>query len=774
MEGHIFTEDLIDENYPKSLKAQVARLGKVDKIIHHIATPGGDCYAGYEGWHFLKSLGLPIKSVVEGQAQSMGTFMALAGDEVEILDPSVWMIHNPRMGSQGDADALSGGSSALRKIEDAMAKVYFEKNQASAAKNPEVIRLSFDEVKAMMKKETTMNAEETVKYGFADRMITPTGILKNQSPEQYSHLKAVALGTEKMEDKTLADTIKEGFTNILAKINGTTTAQTPPTPIVVTPPPAPKSLDLALKDGNMLVVQTENGDLVGKTATVNGSPAQDGTHDLGDGRQIVVAGGVITEVKEPETPEQKASREAQAAIVQAAADKKALEDQLAAAKAAEEKAKQEAATAATALSTIKTDLENLQLQTVGDDKNPNRPAAAVIMNGQMTEQERLKLYATRTFLAEHMPQLEHNYAGGKFKDGTRFSDYAPGRPNAVSILETNLSYTWNGNLSLDLFFKPTLNSPALTDIFTVDTGSADKKQYHIAPVMNKVLKPYTGCDQAVTGSQYSITSKSIQLKPFEMYEGWCKDDFTKQLLGQYNILAQEWLKTGTESFDPAGTPVDRIIIQALKDALRRDIFRRVSFARSGNSSADWNQITGFWTSLIDQSGASNYCVYRYGSALGTAALAAGTALTYLQGIYNNSSNLLKQQAIDSGRGQFLVTRSVWENYYDSLVAAGNVSADQYNNLQRGITKLEYKGIPVIPVTIWDDFLADSTNPLYSTTRHLIAFTLKDNHILGVENTADLGKIDSWFEKKDNKRYYRSNMTLGFLGPIHCDLTTISY
>jgi CRISPR/Cas system endoribonuclease Cas6 (RAMP superfamily) len=38
----------------------------------------------------------------------------------------------------------------------------------------------------------------------------------------------------------------------------------------------------------------------------------------------------------------------------------------------------------------------------------------------------------------------------------------------------------------------------------------------------------------------------------------------------------------------------------------------------------------------------------------------------------------------------------------------------------------------------------------------------------------LNKIDSWFEMKDNKRYYRANMVMGFLGAIHCDLTTISY
>ena len=60
---------------------------------------------------------------------------------------------------------------------------------------------------------------------------------------------------------------------------------------------------------------------------------------------------------------------------------------------------------------------------------------------------------TRTHLADNLPWLERHYKGGKYPDGTDFSSYrSTGGPNAVSILETNLNYTWNGVLSLDLFF----------------------------------------------------------------------------------------------------------------------------------------------------------------------------------------------------------------------------------------------------------------------------------------------------------------------------------
>lgn len=737
-EGHIFTDIPIDLEYPNYIENQLRNIGNVDKIVHHISSPGGSVYGGYKGFQKLRAAGKPIKTIIEGEAQSMATFMAMAGDEILIMDPSRFMIHNPHQEAFGDASALEENARELRRIEDEMAEVYAKRTGKPVAT-----------IKEMMKKETKMTAREAVEFGFCD------SIIDNRIDKKvYETLKAAAMGTEQKDEvKSLIEKIEQKIEGLFKKEQ---------------PKAEPKAVDLALKDGKMLNVESEDGILIGKSATVDGAPAPDGTHELADGKKIVTVGGVVTEILEPETPEQKQIADLQAKL-------QALEAEKAAQAEAAKKAEEQVQVTAKAAEEIKAQFEEIKKKTVGDDNPPKKGDKMEPIAIGKTSPQALGIYASRTFIADHMPWMEQYYPGGKYKDGTRFMDYRSNGPNAVSILETNLNYTWNGVLSTELFFKPTLSSPALADIFTIDLGATDKKLYHIAPNYNKVLKPYTGCDQPVTGSSYDITSKAIQLKPFQMYESFCKDDFTNQLSGQYNVLAQEWLKTGTESFDPAGTPIDRIIVEALKDSLRRDIFRRVSFGDISSPSADWNQIDGLWTNLIDQSGAqSNYCVYRAGSALGTGTLAAGAAQTALTAVFENSSPLLKEQGIDMGKGKFLVTRSVWENLYASYAATGAVTEQAFTNQVKGLPSLTFRGIPVVPVTIWDDMLTDAANPLFGTAKHLIAFTVKDNHILGVENTADLNKIDSWFEKKDNKRYYRANMVMGFLGAIHCDLTTIAY
>lgn len=746
-EGHIWIDEQITPDTYTMVKQRLAEFSGKDKIVLHIASPGGSVYAGYNIYNALKLSKKSIKTIIEGEAQSMATFIALAGDEVEICNPSVFMIHMPHSGVEGTAEQFEQGASELRTIENDMAEAYSAKT-----------KLPIEQVKEMMKKTTTLNAKQAVEYGFADRVLG-------------SYMQAVALG------QTIKKPMKE---NILTKIIKMAAE--------ALPGGGPVAMEYKTADGKTLVVSED-----GKTATIDGQPAS-GSIALSDGRTIICENGAVVSIQEAAAAPQPApTPQPQPTPAPAPAPVQTAEQRLAAAEAelAKIKAEKDAADAAKAeaeqkaleaskekektvlaLSQIKQEVEKMKTETVGDDTPPaigHKPFAI----GHRVDPQAMSVNASRTFIADHMPWLERYYKGGKYSDGTDFISYRTTGPNAVSILETNFNYTWNGVLTTDLFFKPSLDSPALSDFFTIDLGATDKKRYNLITPISKVLKPYTGCGGSPAGNRQLITNTTIQLKPFQMYESWCKDDFTGQLSGTYNFLAQEWLKTGNASFDPAGTPINTIIMDSLKDALRRDIFRRAFFAAGNSSSADYNQIDGFWDRNIDSSGASNYCVLRYGSALGTAALGSTAANDYFTGIYNNSNLLLKQEVIDKNQGTFWVTRSVWENYFNYLVGVGAVTEQAYDKYINGGLRLTFRGMPVIPVNLWDNDLADSSNPLFGTTRHLIAFTMKKNHILGVENNSDLEKIESWYEMKDQKRYYRSNMVMGYQY-LHCDLTTISY
>jgi len=121
--GGIYVYDEMGDNFHKEVNASLQKpLNKdSEEVTLHIQSPGGNVYAGYNAYHILKLSGKRIKSKIEGEAQSMATFLSLAGDDIEIYNPSVYMIHFPSAGIQGTADDMENGASELRNIENDMA-----------------------------------------------------------------------------------------------------------------------------------------------------------------------------------------------------------------------------------------------------------------------------------------------------------------------------------------------------------------------------------------------------------------------------------------------------------------------------------------------------------------------------------------------------------------------------------------------------------------------------------------------------------------------------
>lgn len=743
-EGQIWIDEEITEDTYQSVKAQLINTSAAPKLTLHIASPGGSVYAGYKIYHAIKNSRKPIEVIVEGEAMSMGSYLMLLGPS-KACNPSRIMIHNPQSGVEGTSADMINGANELIKIEEEMAQEYSRKTG-----------IPVDKIKMMMEKETYMTAQEAKDMGFVDEVVSNT------------YLKAVAIG-KPMKEKSIAQKALALAQEALATIGI-----------------KPQAVALETDKGT-LNIDSADGEYAGKPATLNGQPAN-GTYMLQDGRSITCENGVVTSVSEAaaakqttptpqpapfapvqapvQTAEQRiAAMEAEFAQIKA--QKAEADVAKAKAEAATAKAEQEKNTVATALAKIE---KELATTTVGENEPPYKgmkPINSPFAIGETSEwQER-----TALFLNEHFSWMKDRYPKGHFDKYVNSATSKYG-PRAVSILETNFNYTYDGILTDQIYYKPSQTAPALADIFTIDQGIKALKQYNLVTQLNKVVKPYTGCDRAFNGNRQLITNTTVRTKEFQVSESWCKDDFTGYLTGAYNVLAQEWLKTGIDSFDPSGTPINRVVDKLLTEAIKRDIFRRVSFAAGNSSDDDYNQIDGLWDRLIDSSGASNYCVYRAGSALGTAALSSGNALTYLEQAYAGSNILLKEQ-VDAGNAVFWVTRSIWENYYNSLIGTGAVTEQQFVNLQKGLETLTYKGIPVRPIGLWDTFLAESDNPLFAVTRHLILLTIKENHILGVENGGDLNKLEGWYERKDRKFYYEADFKLGY-NYLHCDLQTIMY
>lgn len=361
-EGHIYIDGVITENYHLQVRKQLENLQDAEKIVVHIQSPGGSVYAGYNTYHVLKSSGKNVEAIIEGECQSIATFISLAADKVTARNPSVYMIHNPYTMLEGDAKTMENGANELRRIEDVMVKAYQSKT-----------KMSEDEIKQMMAKETSMTAHEAKKYGFVDDVIDP--------------LKMVAFGKQfKMNDKLEA--FGQKMNDVLKELFG-----------------SPVNMNVPLKDGTLVVIEVEEGgDIVGKMATINGQPAPAGEHELADGSMIVVdEKGMVVEKKEAMTPAQVMEQEnkklkEEIEMLKANAQKVVAEKEQVISEVQAKNTK-----TMEMMASLQREFVELKKMTVGD---PHPPVNAPVAQVKPVSEENKVDALTESFINEFLPQFK--------------------------------------------------------------------------------------------------------------------------------------------------------------------------------------------------------------------------------------------------------------------------------------------------------------------------------------------------------------------------------
>jgi len=135
-------------------------------INFYINSPGGSVTAGmsiYDTMQFIKS---PVHTIVLGQAASMGSLLAQAGEpgKRKILPNARHMIHQPLGGMQGQASDVEIQAKELVRWKKVLTDIYV-KHTGKA----------YEELEKDMDRDNYMTAQEAVDYGLADTVVTNRG-----------------------------------------------------------------------------------------------------------------------------------------------------------------------------------------------------------------------------------------------------------------------------------------------------------------------------------------------------------------------------------------------------------------------------------------------------------------------------------------------------------------------------------------------------------------------------------------------------------------------
>lgn len=142
-----------DDACPSDIREMLKAAGGKD-ITLRINSPGGDVFSGIAIYNQLKDYPGKITAVIDGMAASIASVIAMAADEIQMPENAYFMIHKAWTMVMGNADALREEADVLDGLDETIFNAYRKKFTEETDE---------EAVKALIKSESWLNAEETAK-----------------------------------------------------------------------------------------------------------------------------------------------------------------------------------------------------------------------------------------------------------------------------------------------------------------------------------------------------------------------------------------------------------------------------------------------------------------------------------------------------------------------------------------------------------------------------------------------------------------------------------
>jgi len=277
MEGKIYIDGEFGKEITlESVRNSVLALGDIKILRADFNSGGGDVNVGYAVQDYFKELkksGITVHTNIVGLCASIATAPFLEGEERTMSSSSTLMIHNPWMQPNAPMEAkdLEAAGVRLRGEEEKLANIYADK-----------VDTDIEEIKELMKLETRMDLTQSRNIGFINA--------KSIEYRICASIKPIVNKKDMNKNEGLLKDIKA----LLDKVSGKEE------PV--------QAMAITLEDGSTVFIDSEDGEFVGKSIFLEegGEALADGSYMLEDGRELDVAEGKVSEIKEASAPNEEA------------------------------------------------------------------------------------------------------------------------------------------------------------------------------------------------------------------------------------------------------------------------------------------------------------------------------------------------------------------------------------------------------------------------------------------------------------------------------------
>ncbi|SDN42695.1 ATP-dependent Clp endopeptidase proteolytic subunit ClpP [Acetanaerobacterium elongatum] len=162
----VMLSDEVNDTTASLIVAQLLYLEGQDPdkdINFYINSPGGSITSGMAIYDTMQYIKCDVSTICVGMAASMGAFLLSSGTKGKrfALPNSEIMIHQPSGGSQGQATDIKIHVDRIIRIKEKLNRLLSEQTGQP-----------FEVVERDTERDNFMTAEEAVKYGLVDKVIT--------------------------------------------------------------------------------------------------------------------------------------------------------------------------------------------------------------------------------------------------------------------------------------------------------------------------------------------------------------------------------------------------------------------------------------------------------------------------------------------------------------------------------------------------------------------------------------------------------------------------
>jgi len=158
----LYGEIGVGRNTSAAFKERLALANRDERLIVKLDTIGGNVLDGISIRDAISEWPAGSTVIVEPVALSIGSYILTGADRVEMSQNGYIMVHNPTLGHEGDDEEFERAASLLKKMKSQLVESIANRTGKS-----------IEEVTAMLKQETWIDADEAKAMGLVDALIDP-------------------------------------------------------------------------------------------------------------------------------------------------------------------------------------------------------------------------------------------------------------------------------------------------------------------------------------------------------------------------------------------------------------------------------------------------------------------------------------------------------------------------------------------------------------------------------------------------------------------------